>query len=255
MSKEFDNPLVVFFASFLVLCLMAQIGSSPLKRRRELEEGARQDFDVVLTATLTLLGLLIGFSFSMATGRYDQRKNLEEAEANAIGTELVRAGLLQPADATRVRALLSNYLDQRVLFYVSREAQQLREINAHTAQLQSELWSAVQRPATAQPSPVVALAVSGMNDVLNSQGYTQAAWWDRIPRAAWALMLLIAMCCNLLVGYGSRNTGVKGPLLLILPLVVSIAFLLIADLDSPRGGLIHVYPQNLLSLSASLHRQ
>ncbi len=255
MNNEFDNPLVVFCASFFVLWLMARIGSAPLKRRRDLDEGARKDLDMVLTATLTLLGLLIGFSFSMATGRYDQRKSLEEQEANAIGTELVRAGLLQPAAATRVRALLSNYLDQRVLFYVSNEEQQLREINTHTTQLQSDLWFAVQTSATAQPSPVVSLAVSGMNDVLNSQGYTQAAWWNRIPRAAWALMVLIAMCSNLLVGYASRNTKVEGILLLIVPLVVSIAFLLIADLDSPRGGLIHVYPKNLLSLSASLHRR
>lgn len=90
-----------------------------------------------------------------------------------------------------------------------------------------------------------------MNDVLNSQGYTQAAWWNRIPHAAWGLMALIAICCNVLVGYGARNTK-GGSLLLILPLVVSIAFLLIADINSPRGGLIHVYPQNLLSLSGSL---
>jgi hypothetical protein len=29
-----------------------------------------------------LLGLIIGFTFSMAVGRYDQRKNYEEEEAN-----------------------------------------------------------------------------------------------------------------------------------------------------------------------------
>src|ERR1019366_10660109 len=170
---------------------------------------------------------------------------------NAIGTELVRAGLLPPADAKTVRTLLSNYLDLRVSLYRSRDAQQLREINTRTAQLKNDLWSAVQAPADAQPSPVLALAVSGMNDVFNSQGYTQAAWWNRIPTAAWALMALMAFFCNLLVGYGARNTN-RGSLLLILPLIVSIAFLLIADIDSPRGGLIHVYPQNLLSLSASM---
>jgi hypothetical protein len=93
-----------------------------------------------------------------------------------------------------------------------------------------------------------------MNDVLNSQGYTQAAWWNRIPQAAWALMALIAVCSNLLVGYDARNTK-GGGMLLVLPLVVSIAFLLIADIDSPRGGLIHVYPQNLQSLLKSLPPQ
>ncbi len=252
MNSEFNHPLLVFGVSIGVLWLASWVASSVLKSRRDLEEEAREDFGVVMGATLTLLALLIGFSFSMAIGRYDQRKNYEEAEANAIGTELVRAGLLPAADAAAVRTQLRNYLDQRISFYLTRNKQQLGEINTHTAQLQSDLWSAVQAPANAQPNPVIALAVSGMNDVLNSQGYTQAAWWNRIPHAAWGLMVVIAICCNLLVGYAVRHTKIKGNLLLILPLVVSIAFLLIADMDSPRGGLIHVNPQNLLSLSASL---
>jgi hypothetical protein len=251
MNYEINYPLLISGISFVVLWLTAWVGWSVLRKRRGLEEEAREDFGVIRGATLTLLALLIGFSFSMAITRYDQRKNYEETEANAIGTELVRAGLLPPADAKTVRTLLSNYLDLRVSLYRSRDAQQLREINTRTAQLKNDLWSAVQAPADAQPSPVLALAVSGMNDVFNSQGYTQAAWWNRIPTAAWALMALMAFFCNLLVGYGARNTN-RGSLLLILPLIVSIAFLLIADIDSPRGGLIHVYPQNLLSLSASM---
>jgi hypothetical protein len=142
----------------------------------------------VVAATLTLLGLIIGFSFSMASSRYDQRKNYEEAEANAIGTEYVRADLLPAGDRANVRALLRNYLDQRVLFYETRDESALRKIDADTAQLQTEVWSAVYAPAGAQPTPLLALVVSGMNDVLNSQGFTQAAWWYRIPTAAWCLM-------------------------------------------------------------------
>jgi hypothetical protein len=250
MFNAFDYPLLMFGVSFFVLWLAAKMGSK-LKGRRELEQEAREDLGLITGATLTLLALLIGFSFSMAINRYDQRKNYEEAEANAIGTELVRASLLPAADATSVQALLSNYIGQRISYYVSRNPQQLREINTRTAQLQSELWSAIRGAATAQPNPVIALAVAGMNDVLNSQGYTQAAWWNRIPHAAWGLMALVGICCNLLVGYGARTTRVGGVLLMILPLVVSVAFLLIADIDSPRGGLIHVSPQNLLNLMAS----
>jgi hypothetical protein len=86
-----DYTLLVFSLSFLVLWLSERIGSSLLKRLRNIGEDVREDFGVILSATLTLLGLLIGFSFSMAISRYDQRKNYEEAEANAIGTEYVRA--------------------------------------------------------------------------------------------------------------------------------------------------------------------
>jgi hypothetical protein len=90
-----------------------------------------------------------------------------------------------------------------------------------------------------------------MNDVLNAEGYAQAAWWNRIPVAAWGLMASIAIACNVLIGYASHGKG-QVVLFPILPLLASIAFLLIADLDSPRGGLIHVSPQNLLSLAETL---
>jgi hypothetical protein len=248
-----DYPLLVFVLSLFALWLSTAIGASLFKGRPKMEGDTRENFGVILAATLTLLGLIIGFSFSMATNRYDQRKNYEEAEANAIGTEYLRADLLPDADAVRVRALLGKYLDQRVLFYTTRDRQQLAQSNAYTTQLQTELWSAVKAPAGAQPTPVMALAVMGMNDVLNSQGYTQAAWWNRIPIAAWSLMVVIGICCNLLIGYGARDNKRGRLLFLILPLVVSIAFFLIADIDSPRGGIIRVNPQNILSLQESLH--
>src|SRR5467141_169728 len=136
-------PFIVFALSFVVLLLAALFGDAIRTKVHALKGEEQDDFDVVLSATLTLLGLLIGFSFSMAISRYDQRKNYEEAEANAIGTEYVRADLLPPTDAARVRALLRTYLDQRVLFYVTRDGQQLQRIDAYTGQLQAELWSAV----------------------------------------------------------------------------------------------------------------
>jgi hypothetical protein len=244
-------PLLLFLPSVLVLRLSAQIGTS-LRRRWPLKEDERDDFGVVQAATLTLLGLIIGFSFSMAISRYDQRKNYEEAEANAIGTEYVRAGLMPAAHGAAVRTQLREYLDLRILFYRTRTDRELYHINEETTHLQAKMWSAVQAPAVAQPTPVIALAVSGMNDVLNSQGYTQAAWWNRIPVAAWGLLVATAISCNTLVGYGARGAKMKAALLWVLPLVVSISFLLIADIDSPRGGLIHVAPQNLVSLSQSL---
>lgn len=252
MNNATDDPLLVFALSFFVLSLSALIGASFLMRQRKLEKDVREDFGVILAAALTLLGLIIGFSFSMAMSRYDQRKNYEAAEANAIGTEYVRAGLLPASDASKVRELLRNYLDQRVLFYMTRDEQQIRQINARTDQLQAELWSAALAPAEAKPTPTVALAVSGMNDVLNSQGYMQAAWWNRIPIAAWVLMAAIAICCNVLVGYCAQNVKAEGIMLLILPLLVAIAFFLIADIDSPRGGVIRVAPHNLASLVESL---
>ena len=204
-------PIIIFVLSVAVLSLASRLGSRQ-RLRHPLPEEERDDFGIVLSATLTLLGLLIGFTFSMAVSRYDQRKLYEEAEANAIGTEYVRADLLPAADGAKVRDLLKSYLDQRLLFYTIRSPWKLAKINADTAELQNELWSAVRQQAAAQPTPITALVVSGMNDVLNSQGYTQSAWWNRIPVAAWILMATIAIGCNVLIGYGARWTDWRSAL-------------------------------------------
>ena len=133
MTALTNRPIYVFALSLVVLWLAAWIGAYFRKRRRQPGgEDDHQDYGVIEGATLTLLALIIGFSFSMAITRYDQRKNYEEAEANAIGTEYVRADLLPPSDAAKVRALLRAYLDQRILFYNTRDTDRLQQINADT---------------------------------------------------------------------------------------------------------------------------
>lgn len=248
------SPIFLFFVSLILLWLAERLGAG-LRMRRPLQDDARTDFDVVLTAALTLLGLIIGFTFSMAVTRFDQRKNFEEQEANAIGTEYLRADLLPSTDADQVHQLLRTYLDQRIVFYQAMEGRQLEQNIAQTAQTQAALWSVVRKAANSTPTPVVALAASGMNDVLNSQGYTQFAWDDHIPVPAWMLLVAIGIGCNLMVGYSARRPAQEKLLSFILPLFISISFLLIADIESPRGGLIRVKPQNLIILSRSLGQQ
>jgi hypothetical protein len=249
MTSYFRHPYFLLFVTFAALWAAAHIGLV-FRRRHHAPDEDTEDFTFIVGATLTLLGLIIGFTFSMAVSRYDQRKNLEEEEANSIGTAYLRVDALAPADAAKIRSLLKVYLDKRILYYDARDKETITELNAETAQIQNQLWAAVIAPAKAQPNPVTALVVAGMNDVLNAQGNAQAAWWNRIPAAAWILLVTISVFCNLLIGYGVR---LKSELLfLILPIVLSISLFLIADIDSPRRGVIHIHAQNLESLAQSL---
>jgi hypothetical protein len=252
MNNVRNFPVLVFFLSFFVFWVAAQAGIYCRNRLRPIREEEEKDLSTVMAATLTLLGLIIAFSFSMAIGRYDQRKNLEAEEANAIGTEYARATLLSDADASKVHELLKQYCAQRILFYETGDARtrRLQQIETETSRLETELWSTVRDAAGRQPTPTLALVVAGMNDVLNSRGYTQAAWWNRIPEAAWSLMAAIAVVCNFLIGYGAHRSGAM--VFLVLPVALAISFFLISDIDAPHGGLIHVLPRNLVNVSESL---
>lgn len=249
MITLFQRPYVVLVLTLFALWIAVQLGAI-VRRLKPPAEEERRDLELIVSSSLTLLALIIGFSFSMAVNRYDQRKNYEAEEANAIGTEYVRAGLLMPNDAATIRNSLKQYLQERILFYRERDPQRLAQIEAESGRLEEQMWATVEHAAAKQPTPPIALAVSGMNDVLNQQGYTQSAWLNRIPAGAWTLMVLLAIGCSLLIGYAAQRKG--GLLFTTFPVMIAIAFFLIADIDSPRRGIIRVIPQDLIHLSQTL---
>lgn len=252
MGYLIDHPRLLFPGCFLAMFLAARFGVWLRSRYRLLAAEDHETISLVLSATLTLLGLIIGFTFSMATTRYDERKQYEEQEANAIGTEYVRLDLLPAAQAAGAKPLLATYLDQRIRWYQLRYGPELDKVNQTTTTLQNQLWLAVRPQAGAQPTPLTALVIGGMNDVLNSQGYTQAAWTNRLPFSAWVLMFLIALFSNGLMGCSKEPSPAGNLLLAVLPLIVAVALFLVADMDTPRAGRILVRPQNLISLSQSM---
>ena len=253
MAYLLDQPVLVFVISFIGFALSAWLGNSLLSRSLNKDSDNSVDLGLIQTATLTLLALIIGFTFSMAIDRHDNREILEEGEANAIGTEYLRVDLL-PSDASaRTKDLLNQYLDQRILFYSRPSKEHIQKNVLQTDDLQNALWNEVLPVARAQPTPTMALVVSGMNDVLNAQGYVQAAWWNRIPHAAWILMAVIALCANVLVGFGAHNFKKNVGLFMIFPFVTSISFFLIADIDSPKGGVIRIEARNLITLKNELN--
>lgn len=191
----------------------------------------------------------------MAIDRHDQREIFEEGEANAIGTEYLRADLLPAKTSSATKDLLLQYVDQRIQFYSKQSPEKIQEIRNNTDRLQIALWNEILPTVKAQSTPAMALVASGMNDVINAQGYVQAAWWNRIPFTAWALMAAIAICANLLVGFGARNFEKNVGLFMIFPFVISVSFFLISDIDSPRGGVIRIEARNLVALKNNLTQQ
>jgi hypothetical protein len=146
MRAHVDNPLFAFAIAFVTQSIADYVGDLPRKRAQQLREDERHDFDTVRTTTMTLLALIVGFTFSMAVSRFDHRKTLEEAEANAIGTQYLRADLLPDDLHTQAKGLLRNYLRLRIAFYESDD----ERIDQDTATSQGQLWTAVVSAAEKQ---------------------------------------------------------------------------------------------------------
>jgi uncharacterized membrane protein len=249
MAELVDQPLLLLVVSFVALLLAAAIGVVAEKVWNLVKSSDHNELAIVQSAAVTLLGLIVGFTFAMAISRYDQRKVLEEAEANAIGTEYLRVGLMPDSAASNARGALKHYLDLRIQYYLTTDQRELTRIGAERAKLEADLWAAMRSQSEASPTAITMLVAWGLNDVFNSTDATAAAWLDRIPIPAWWLLAMIAIGANVMLGVGARRFN---SLLLVVPLAVSVSFFLIADIDSPRGGVVQVKPENLDRLAASL---
>lgn len=177
---------------------------------------------------------------------------MEEGEANAVGTEYSRADLADAAIGGEMKSALVRYTKLRRAYHRTRVPDEVAQINRDTANVQTQLWRLATEVAKDKPTPIGALLVASMNDVLNSQDYAEAARINHIPLGAWCLMIITAMLGCVVQGYGAKGSLRKGLLITILPATVALSLALIADIETPKGGIIRVEPRDLGRLSKSL---
>jgi hypothetical protein len=174
-----EHELIAAVVGLVVLWTAAQAGAYVRRRLLKLEQDDLADLAIVVTAGPTLLELIVGFTFSMAVTRYNQRKDCEAAEANAIRTEYLRASLLSADEGARLRALLKSYVSRRVQFYLVEESSELQRIEMATARILTDLWSLLKPRAAAQPTPIVAIPLAGVSEIWNTERPTDGS--DRCP--------------------------------------------------------------------------
>ncbi|MGA2249932.1 hypothetical protein [Terracidiphilus sp.] len=251
MGKLADYEYLTFAVTLAVLWLAVEAGAWIARRAGPKRKFERGYLGQATGASITILALIVGFSFSAAMDRYNQRKSYEQQEASAISSEYSLARLLPAADAAQMRALLVRYIELRIAFFETADRMERASIRAERLKLESELWPIVERNAGTSPTPIMGQVVAGLNAVTSQSGYSQAAALDRIPNGTWTLMAMLAVICCVLMGY---DTPGRQPLMLrlVLPLIVALAFFMISSLDAQRRGVIRVHPENLLRLQEDL---
>lgn len=238
------HPVMFFLFVVVLLWLGTLVGGHLRLRRQKVLSEETGTFKTLEGAVLALLGLLLGFTFSMGVNRYDQRKNLEIAEANDITNAWVRTATLPEPVRSTEQALMRQYVPVRLAFLTAGTSEPL--INASlrmSASLQAQMWQVASIYVRAEPNPVSAQYLTSLTDLVDVTENRTAAFENRIPMIAWIMLLFIAFIGSLLVGVG---IGTRSQLLrLILPIVVAAALSLTLDLDSPRSGLIRVHQHSL----------
>ncbi len=254
LHRIFVNEWLVLFIVSVLLLVLAEAGFRVAQlRHRETTEGHKGQVTGIQTAVLGLLALLLGFTFAMALGRYDSRRNLVLQEANAIGTTYLRTSFLPDTHKNAVEELLRRYVDARIPLYDrDTSPDELRTLEEESSNLQHEIWEHLIAAAKESPSPVTATFVGALNEMIDLGASRLHAFRSHVPGAAWLLVLFVAGVGCYVSGYAAGVSKARSAFsIILLPLLVAVVVTLISDLDAPRQGLIGISKQPLLDLQKS----
>jgi hypothetical protein len=261
----------------LLLALAVEVGHRGGRRSKHLDH---EGLAIVQGAVIGVVGLLLAFSFTLASSRYDLRKELAVKEANAIDTLYRRAKLLPEPTRSGVRERLRSYVEARFEYFEAGiDVARIHHAEAETERLQNELWALLVRDADEEPeaclrranAPAVRiqdatacvgasavrllLIAPAMNATFDTGEERNAAYENRVPQPALLLLTASLLLAGALVGY--RPGIAKRHLLLwtAFCVLVTLVFFGVLDFDRPRRGLIQVTQEPILAIQEQMRAE
>lgn len=255
LSRIFAQEWELFLIAAVLLLAFAEVGfRCGLRLYAAHDEARKAPIWGIQGAVLGLLGLLLGFSFSMAVNQYDVRRALVVKEANAIGTTYLRASLLPEAHVAPVKDLLRRYVEVRIKYQrLAGDPAKLAEGIRLSADLQAELWKHAAAAAKEAPTNITATFIVSLNETIDTDAERIAEGRARIPSGVWLLAIIVAASGCFTTGYGAGAHGSRTKLSSVfLPLLIIVVIVLIFDLSQPMQGMITVSQQPLIDLQQSI---
>ncbi|MCW1384221.1 hypothetical protein OLX02_15460 [Novosphingobium sp. KCTC 2891] len=222
--------------------------------RRGGEDSSTTDESYVLSGVFGLLALLMAFAFSLAIGRYETRRELVVAEANAIGTMTSRLALLDEQQRGALTLPLAAYARARAATgRIDNESQwetSARRDTTLCSGFGDLLFATLRSMPPDTRGPVLVQAYNEMCDLATSR---HAARKARLPEGV--LVLLALYCCAgaAMLGYTLGGTGKRHLIASAMFFaLLACAFTTVLDLDRPRGGAIIVPQEELEAVARAL---
>jgi hypothetical protein len=244
---ELAIAVLVFGGAFVVLEVAFQVG------RRSKPKEAPPQLATIQGAMLGLLGLLLGFSFSGATGRFIDRQDVLMREANAMGTAYLRADLLDEPHATALRNAVRSYCDARITLFQHQTDNDANSIRRSLADLQAAAWKAGVDGAKAAGGPAPGVVLPPLNEMFDLLATRDNMVQRHIPPLVLTLLCGCAAVSIGVIGYAcglqrKRGIGTVGAFATL----VAVALWVTIDFDYPRRGVIQLSDQPLREVRAEM---
>jgi hypothetical protein len=244
----------MFFIPLLVVLIPILIGQRyGIWRSKKSENLQNVSVGSVVGAAFGLLAFMLAFTFQIAAGRYEARKELLLKEVTNIRTTWLRAGVIPEPFRSDTRKLLVEYVDLRV--DLSNDPSKLSSGMSRSQQILDKFWESVEILAERdRSSEMYSLFTSSVNDLVDNYNQRITMTFEyRIPTAILGILFIIAFLSMLALGYQFGISG-KGSfrINLLLATVFALVMFLILALDRPETGLAKLNQKPMFTLQKQL---
>lgn len=254
---------MIFWFLLLWMFLMAEIGwrvGFHLSKKYHIQKV--DSSDTFMAAIFGLMALLVAFTFSGASDRFDQRRHLIATEVSTIGTAYQSIDLLSPKEQPKIREIFKNYLDTRiVIFQFDGEGEiSTSEIESRTQKhsaVGDQLWKEVVRAVgdTQYPQKLIAAQIlPQLDDMFTASDNQRLSIKFHPPVIIFQSLIILCMIGALIAGY---NLGIQNQrdwfLTLVFVLLMTGTIFIILSLEFSRMGKISLnnFEMEFISLRKS----
>jgi hypothetical protein len=204
-------------------------------------EGERES-SAIDASVFALFGLLVAFSFSGASERFDHRRTLIVAEATAIGTAYLRLDLLPAGSQPALRALFREYVESRLAYY--RKIAEVEEAQAERDRalaIQEVIWKqAIDAARATHDTAVLTLVASALNAVVDAEVERIAALRRHPPLVIFGMLFAVGFASAFLAGYSTAGRPRNWSRVVVFSASLAVSVFVILNLEYPRYGLIRL---------------
>ena len=243
---QLASPFMVAVVLFLFIIAFYKLGHYFIKSAiKKNSEYITSELGSINGALLALLGLILAFTFGMASSRFDERRELVIEEANNIGTVILRTDIYPDSIKNILKTNLKAYVEERIAFYQS--GMDIHDAETHYKNadvIGRKIWAITAEYAkkdniTTKTSELIP-ALNSMIDITTTR---RADGEATIPDSIMYFLFILCVSSAFLLGYDNKRK-VDWIILIGFTIMLSITVFTIIDLDRPRNGLINMDLQN-----------
>ena len=247
-------PLWCFFLLTMAIGMLVMEGGYRFGQWRHVRVAEEKEVPVgaMVASLLGLVAIMLAFTFNLAAGRFDARRQVVLEEANAVGTTYLRARLLPEPQRTEIVELLRKYTELRVHGIAEGK---IAEVINQSGELQNQLWSKGVAAAEKNPNSIMTgLFLQSLNETIDLHAKRVfVGLHSRIPFSMWLALFGLTLLGTASIGYQAGLSATRrSPEMPILILAFACVLFLIVDLDRGHAGFLQVSQQSMADVLKSM---